>query len=304
MNGAASIRRIAVVGLMLKLLPSPVYGAESPIITTSPLRDFGYVIGDEVEHRFSVTVAGDALLETRYLPHPGPVNDSLELRELHWYSEPSGTRIRHDFLARYQIFKGVRQAEQITLPAFPLHFSGTGAAPLASPEQRVTLSPLIPAHIPDASVVIQQNPHIPLPKEPDTRWRLVWGPGLFISLTALALRYRWFWPLTASRPPFARALAALRPLQRGTPPPDAQTRSFRLLHQAFNQTAGYSVISSRLADFLGQHPAYRPLETDIRWFFECSEQLFFLHQGDRAAHLPARLIALSQALSRIERGSL
>lgn len=280
---------------LLLLSASPSWAEALPTVEAAPLRDFGYVIGDRVEQRFSVSTLENNRLEPGYLPRPGPVDEGLELADIAWQSRPVANGVRLDFRIVYQVFKGVREDETVTIPSFLLHFAGNPPQVVASPESHFTLHPLIPARTPDDQVVIRNVLALLAAPSPDLRRIAVYGAVFLLALGGLAVRYGWLRFLRRTPLPFACALRECRRTQHET---DGRLL-LRRLHGAFNATAGYSLGLERLDAFLIDHPAFKPLDAEIRWFFACSEQTFF---ASSVAEVPVeRLIALCRACQQAER---
>lgn len=287
--------------LGLLLLGSLPLAADDPVVIPIPGRDFGYVIGDIVQQRFSVVMPKDSRLEYRYLPSPGPVEDTLELREIVWQTAATDSSSRFDFEVNYQIFKGVREAETVDIPSFTLHFAGM--PPVPSPVGHFTLNPLIPAKMPDEQVVIKDVTPSLQPQTRDFGSSLWYGTGLITALSLLALRRGWFRLLRRQPTPFEHMLATIPPSFGTATHADNRILLLHGLHRAFNETAGHTVLAHRLEDFLQAHPDFKPLEAEIRWFFACSGQTFFTITPPEPNHDDelTRLLALCQACARAAR---
>lgn len=258
--------RHGLFGFML--LPTLVSAASVEVVSSS-VRDFGYVIGDLIEHRFTLIAPRNLVLEDRYLPQPGPLEEALELRQINWQASEEANTIRYDFRLNYQLFKGVRVPERFDLPRFTVHFAGTAPTQIDSPSAYVTVNPLIAPGLNDEQVVIRNLTPLPEPTPVPSHRFLLWGLGLLLALAALGYRVTRSWRRST---PFDALLSAWSPSNTN----DAGGLDrLRQLHEAFNHTAGHTVLRSGLDDFLLAHPGYQVLETEIRWFFACSEQAFF-----------------------------
>ncbi len=77
---------------------------------------------------------------------------------------------------------------------------------------------------------------------------------------------------TKNRQPFAQAVHDLSRLKFHAVTPDQATR---ILHTAFNHTAGTVVVYGELEAFIKQRPWLQPLQKDIALFYTQSEQHFF-----------------------------
>ncbi len=294
------MNRVQILSGWLVLAPA-LAGAVEVEVIAAPGRNFGYVIGDIVEQRFSVMTSGVLTLQDHYLPRPGPLAEGLELRHIEWKTRLDHQKTRHDFRLTYQVFKGVRQAERVELPVFTLHFAANPPLTVSSPVAGFTLSPLIPPNLPDEQVVIQNRS--PVFDEPPANRQesLLHALGLLLSLSVLAYRAgrsRWY-----RKTPFDGLVSGFTARDI---PPEKLRQCLQRIHAAFNQTAGYTLMTHGLDDFFLTHPTFKTLEADIRWFFQGSGQIFF-GAGQAGQPQPsldiARLHVLCQACARLLRES-
>jgi len=276
-----STRRNTIAALAL-LLHVAASGAELPAavhgIELHALRDFGYVMGDPIRNDIEIGVAKPFELEADFLPHPGSaISEWLEVRELQWRQEDAGKETIYRIALTYQVFKGVREAEILSVPALPLRFRGAdGSFEVQSPAWRFTLMPLISPKTVDENVTLRGPlPPTVYPTERPTAVLL----GFLAGIAALLVYAAWQLGLPPFRAyaasPFARAVRALKRLRRQPPSYETYRQALQLVHGAINETAGYTVFAGRLERFLVEHPEFEGLREPFEAFFTASGRLFF-----------------------------
>ncbi len=255
-------------------------------------RAFGYTIGDLVTRR--ITVRGDAAGFTPdLLPETGPLNAWLALRR------KEITRIGDDveLILTYQLTGADTKVTLLELPAIELKNRGQTLARIdaypisvspiigARPFVRTGLGDMRPAHeplTPDFAVFGQ---------------RLVTLSGISLSLLGVIGWRRWRRSRNDRLTPFAHARRALRQV---TDPLDG----YRILHRAFDQSAGRSLFLEDLGTFLTERPRFQRKREPIEQFFRDSREVFFGMPGDQRQTKPlTRLRSLARSLARLEGGN-
>lgn len=290
----------AIALALLTLSNSASLSAEAPIhsISTTPQRDYGIVIGETVSAEIRVAIAPGFALETAALPQPGnAVDDFLALRESSWSQQSSSTETVYRLKLVYQVFKGVRDMETLTVPALPLRFNqGDQTVEAQAPAWNFTLTPLIPGNTADENVVLRDDLPAPTPADKGhQRWFLTCLAGLAI-LVIYAV-----WHLGLLRrpiPPFILAVRLLKKLRRQTPSLETWRQGARLVHTALNATAGYTLLSGQLPYFLTSQPCYAGLQSELEQFFQFSDRLFFTDTAEYPTDYPIpRLETLCRKLA-------
>lgn len=247
-------------------------------LSVQPARDYGIVLGEVLRSEIRVAVAKGFSLETAALPQAGSaVDDVLELRELAWDRQDQAEATVYTLRLAYQVFKGVRTAESVEVPALPLRFGrGAEVAEAQAPAWRFTLNPLIPAQTPDEAVAVRPGlPPPPLVPDKHAAWLLACLAGLG-GLGVWQARALGLPPFHRHAPPFARALVGLRRLgRRQALDGGAWRQALRLVHRALDETAGRVVTGGQLERFLLEQPQFAGLRAELRQFFAVSEALFF-----------------------------
>lgn len=109
---------------------------------------------------------------------------------------------------------------------------------------------------------------------------------LFSAIAVLAGLVLLFWHFgwkPKNRDPFAQALHDLARLkwQRSVKPDEAA----RILHAAFNRTAGTIVVHGEIDRLLEQHPWLTPLKRDIEAFYKRSAEHFFTRESGQEPNI-------------------
>jgi len=274
-------------------LPSPIHS-----VSVAPLRDYGIVMGETLVSEIRVAAESGYELETAALPRPGSASsDFLELRETRWTQERQGGETVYHIRLVYQVFKGVRDAETLAVPALPLRFSRAGqTVETQAPAWNFTLVPIIPAKTADEDVVLRgDQPATPVSGDGHRRWLLACVAGLGVLGVYAGGRLGLF---RRHAPPFVRAARALKKLGRQTPTADTWRQGARLVHAALNETAGHTVFAGQLERLLATRPGYAAAQAELEQFFRLSDRLFFADAAECPADYPwARLESLCRKLA-------
>ncbi|QSA98436.1 hypothetical protein [Methylococcus sp. EFPC2] len=238
-------------------------------------------MGAVLEQDIRVKASSGFRLDTAQLPEAGSAyDDYLEIRRVTWTESDEFTGTVYDIHLSYQVFKGVRSPERLEVDGLPLRFvAGDEVLQVEAPAWSITVRPIIDSGLADEAVSLAAE--MPAPAR-----QFHHGHSMLIAwlLAALAIGLYGAWRLNAppfrrrSRP-FARARKALRKLRRSRSAAEKAQRAYRLVHQAFDQAAGYTVFAGELDEFLEARPLYGPLRGKIETFFALSRQFFFASEN-------------------------
>ena len=301
-----ALQNLGLASLIL-LLPAcqpDQRNAPAPTVTLNAARDYGYVLGDLIELTLSVELHPGQQLDTASLPQPGPINDWLSLREQHWAIRPAGGRDIGELQLTYQVFKGVRAPELMSVPPLTLNLAGSPPVTLQTPSWSFTLSPVIPPDISDEQLqLLDPIPPKPADTAPLQRRFLQWLSAFGAVVALLCLRH----VLRRRKArPFAEAQRTVRRLLAGGNDPATVRAAARALHRALDLTFGETLFASQLERYCLTHATFAPLQPELARFFDGSQALFFdpdsadSNETWRSLNLPA----LSKACAAAERKAL
>ena len=308
MTTAGVRRSLAVVWLgTIASLSPPAQAAVETLTVTTP-RQFGYVIGDRIEHRVLLVLRPGFELDPASIPEPGRTGRWLALNEAVLEGKARGGASRHTIRLRYQVVNAAQSVIGAGTPPVSLRILGPeGDLPVVVPAWGFTIGPIVapeerpPGSLPDL------RPALPPPPIPTTaRTARVVALGLLATgLLVLAARpYLRGWLGRSAPGPFDHACRRVERRMRNRQAPAVYADTLVEIHSAFNATAGRAVFEHDLARFFVEHPRFEPLRAPIRALFAESGRLFY---GKGEAPLPDaqdldRLRALCRACRDVERG--
>jgi len=270
--------------------------APLPEVQLETPRSVGWHLGDVLEVTAHVTLPRGYTLEAASLPHPGPLNYWLELRDIRSQSRRKGEHERWQFSARYQTFYVPMEARQRRIPGYTLRFSkGDDILDVKVPGWTFTMSPLRQIAQQGGGLMLQAD--APIRTRPQ-RWQRIAIAFAAFALLSLGLAHHYArWPFQ-KRParPFTQAHQALRrQLKHGGEPAQALIT----LHRAFDAAAGECMLAADIGAFVAARPRLAAHQDDIARFFAASRRQFF---GDAGAEMALPdLIALARTLAADER---
>lgn len=259
---------------------------------------FGYVVGDTLTRRIAVELDAAAALDASALPKPGRVNGWLELRGVALKQRRALTTRGYDLTLTYQIMKAPREVETLSLPEVALRLAGEDKPARFVPEWPFTVAPLTPQYVLASHGLEELRPSLPSPllATQPIRVRLaLYGAALCALLGYLAYRKFGLPWLARNRGPFARAYRAA---SRERSLPELAKR----VHQAFNETAGRTLLASALESFYVEQPRFAARSERIGAFFQASQRAFFAGAEADPRVERAVLLALCRELRDCERG--
>jgi mxaA protein len=248
------------------------------IVSNDPPRTFGIVIGEVLRQEIRIDAAPGFRLDVAQLPQTGSaLNDFLEIRQADWSELTVGGKTVYRLNMGYQVFKGVRSAETVNIPALPLRFvrDGEVAEVVEIPAWSFTLSPILAPDLPDENVRLAGALPPPLLSASFQVHALAgWFAGLFGLFLFAAWRLQWP-PFRRRVRPFARALKTVRALRKAPPSLDTYSKALRSVHAALDESAGHTLFAGQLDRFFDHHPGHAAVRGELEAFFVVSDRLFF-----------------------------
>lgn len=286
----------ALCGLLLGCKGDPDSG-EPPRIELEAPRDYAYVIGDRIEQTLSLHLRDGRNLDPASLPVPSPLNEWLTLRESRLESNRGQAEMQRLHLT-YQIFKGVRAPETVTIPPLALRLQGGRAEEIRAPAWSFTLAPVIPPDVTDEQAELRDPaPPLPVDAAPLTRQLMAWLAAA--TLVALLIGLRDYLIRRKTRP-FAEAAREVRQTLKGSADEDALRQAARTLHRAFDRTFGETLFAAEIERFCDRHHAFAPHRERMERFFAWSRRLFFETGGAEGPMEPEARQSLLELVSRCE----
>jgi mxaA protein len=262
--------------------------------------EFAHTIGDLLNQEIDVDLKPGYRLDPASLPPPGAVDAATEIQQVEYSEADALARIR----IRYQLFQGVRGPETIELPAILLRFQGPdGSREVRIDPLPVSLVPILPLDRSEDKIAVRPlappELHVLVPIW--RRFGLGWG--LFLASASYLLWVRGRLPWGRMLLPFRRAVRELERLAAGESAPWKAAEACRILHRALHDTAGEAVFAPGLERFLGWHPEFRVLRTELEDFFARSRRILFAAETSGEAADVAFFLALGRRAARLERRS-
>jgi mxaA protein len=277
--------RSAAVALMLAALLAcqGAQAQQADAIVEQP-RPFGYTVGDIVSQRVLLPDG----FEAAELPEAARASAWLERRPARI---ERGTDGRRWLAVDYQVVNAPRALATVTVPAWQLA-GATGTPALRIAAAAISVGPLTaPAEAGQPPPLRPDRPAPAIATAAIKRMLGLWAGALAATLAAWLAYAGWSAWHARTALPFGRALREMRGQA------DALA-THRLLHQAFDRTAGQAVQAGTLPALFERAPHLRALQPQIAAFYAQSAALFF------GGGLPADAVApqaLCRQLHRLER---
>ncbi|QVL46515.1 MAG: hypothetical protein KFB94_01315 [Methylophilaceae bacterium] len=277
-----------------------------------PTRDAGYVVGDILKRTITITIKKPYQLIDESLPivgyehrYKGQVS-GIELSAINKKTTQNADSETHVLDLSYQVFKTDRVAKPAALRAEILRLRNTEnikeTVEYRIPSFNFRVSPL--SVIGQIKLDQEMYPLIP-PLTLDSA-DVILRIKILVSLLALSLisllyilgTYAWLPRMGA---PFARAYRDIKKMDNT---PEGIKQAVSRLHESLNKTAGASLFSNHINEFITKKPAFAPAKQQIEQFFGFSHQVFFEDHSQTLHHdnPKAWLLSLCLNLRHCERG--
>ena len=305
------MRRLIWLGLWLVIqhTAAPAQTQAIDNLTIQFPRSFGYAIGDVIEQRITLNLNRPYKLSVDKLPQPGRITHWLVLAAPIFSSTENKTITTYLITLRYQIINidFDTAINGLNTPEHKLFYSdGEGQFITIIPAWRFRVARLTDDQRPVSDL---RNDYAPKPLQVPPYLLWLAGLGLLSAVAGLYYLYGSVPFLARHQGPFADAYRQLQQLSLAS---DAEYfTALRLVHQAFNQTAGQVLFQRDLASFFRQQSQFQRLRQPIEHYFAHTQQLFFTdhnqaqaqqHSAYIARYSLTALLALCHSCREIERG--
>jgi len=248
----------------------------------NPTRDAGYVVGDILKRTITLTVKKPYELVKESLPIEGYEHrykgqiSGIELIKIGTEEIQHGDSVTHVLHLSYQVFTTGKLAKPAALRAEIVKMRNTTNKEVLQyriPSFSFRISPL--SVFGSVKLKEEMSPFIPpLQLNADENKLHL---KLLIGLLCLALlgllyifgMYAWLPRMGA---PFAKAFRDIRKMPDTA---EGLQKAVARVHESLNKTAGTSLFTSNLADFIKSKSAFAPVAPEIEQFFCLSRQVFF-----------------------------
>jgi mxaA protein len=268
-----------LIGLLAMFFWTLFASASDIIIEANNPRPFGYIVGDTFEQTLELSAKNTQILDEKSLPKPGRMNAWLELRDITVTETASAGRNNYRAKLRYQIPNAPTEIRVIELPSHRFSFSEANQKPVEvrSTEWPMTIGPITPAEVLARDGLEALRPDV-APQLIDTT--PIQQRMLLSALALGALLIYWVYrhfgiPFLASQQrPFTRTYRELNRLNKEN---DLEIfpKAIEKLHRALNETAGKSLFTENIEQFLGHRSIPDGLADKTREFFQISRVEFF-----------------------------
>ncbi len=277
-----------------------------------PIRDAGYVVGDLLSRKITLTIKKPYQLIEESLPivgyehrYKGQVS-GIELAAITKETTVNRDSETHVLDLTYQVFTTGRVAKPAALRAEIIKLRNTENAKevveYRIPSFNFRVSPL--SVIGQVKLDQEMYPFIP-PLTLDNS-KIIFHLKILATLLALALlgllyifgTHAWLPRMGA---PFAKAYRDIKKMNNS---PEGIKQAVSRVHESLNKTAGASLFSNNLDAFLTRKPAFAPAKQEIEKFFGLSHQVFFQDASHDLQHDNPKswLLSLCRTLRDCERG--
>lgn len=277
-----------------------------------PTRDAGYVVGDILNRKITLTIKKPYQLIDESLPivgyehrYKGQVS-GIELSAINKKTTVNSNGETHVLDLSYQVFKTGRVAKPAALRAEILRLRNTEnikeVVAYRIPSFSFRISPL--SVIGQVKLDEEMYPFMPPLTLSNSKTILtikVLSTLLALSLLGLLYMFGTLAWLPRMGAPFAKAYRDIKKMNES---PEGIKQAVSRVHESLNKTAGSSLFSHNLDAFITRKPAFAPAKQEIDRFFGLSHQVFFAETSHSLHHDKPKvwLLGLCKTLRDCERG--
>lgn len=277
----------------------------------NPTRDAGYVVGDILKRKVTITIKKPYQLITESLPILGYEHryrgkkSGIELVKIDSSSAQSAGSETYILGLYYQVFRTDRVVKPAALRAEVLKMRNTENKEIVQYKLTDFTFRISPLSLIGQIKLDQEMSPFTRPLTIDNS-KVIFNLKVLAALLALALlgllyifgTHAWLPKMGA---PFAKAF---RDIKKMSDSPEGIKQAVTRVHESLNKTAGASLFSNNLDAFIAQNPAFLPAKKEIEQFFGLSHQVFFedASQSITTENLKTWLLKLCRRLRDCERG--
>jgi mxaA protein len=275
------------------------------IVQQSLGRDFGVLVGDQINHHYIIEVPEKFSLSPASLPAKGDLNYWLKIVGIN-YQELAviDNHKRYQIDIIFQTFYAPLDVRVLYTPAIDISFhKADDEINLILPKWPFSMSPLKESSAAGGQARAFMKPDLVV-KAIETQALKMQIGGLtvvvfILFIVWLVLTGRLF---NAARSPFQQAERQIKPLQKKGDVNNIK-HAINLVHKAFNKQAGYVVFSHQIDGFLAIFPEFNNNKKQIISFYALSTEVLYGRQSANKQHLQ-QLLQLCQGMAKTEKLAL
>lgn len=282
-------KKSCYIAILLSLLFSNSLLANAErigVVEQSLGRDFGVLVGDLIDHYYTIQIPAEYALTPASMPPTGSLDYWLDLLDAEYelLSESrQSKRYRLHFV--FQTFYAPLDVRALTIPPLAVSFkAGERTDQLTIPSWTFTMSPLkeiTPRGVASNSTQTAfMQPDMP-PQTINTgtlQQRLWFLAGLLLVLTFLWVMIKGYL-FSFSRPQFQLSLKQVKRLQKQHKHhPENFHQALQTVHRAFNAVAKQALFAHQIDTFIAKHPEFAAYQQQIVAFFQLSAETLYSEQ--------------------------
>ena len=273
-------------------------------------RNFAYHIGDTLTRTIQVQLRKPYKLKTELLPKRKRMGRWLLVTSSEYKEKELQGSTQYDIALHYQIINIIPELKEVILPRHYLVYADSTLSSTDENKKKVSRLEIPFSKMGISSIVKLGSNDIQPDKKPALLTQsndriLLYGSLLLATLAGLAMLL-WGLPFSKKEQPFGEALFSLKKLNGEKWDEALYSKALKIIHQAFNTTAGKTVFIEKTGDFFKEHKRFLPLKNKIEGFFNDSDQHFFKGENSSAIdkNKLADLISFVQSCRKIEQGRM
>ncbi|MCF6191292.1 MAG: hypothetical protein L3J51_12525 [Cocleimonas sp.] len=273
-------------------------------------RNFAYHIGDSLTRSIHIQLRKPYKLKTELLPKRKRMGRWLLVTSSEYKVKELEGSTQYDIELHYQIINIIPELKEVILPRHYLVYADSTLNSIDENKKKISRLEIPFSKVGVSSITKLGSSNIQPDKKPALLAQsndklLLYGSLLLATLAGLAMLL-WGLPFSKKEEPFGEALFSLKKLNRKNWDEARYSKALKIIHQAFNTTAGKTVFIEKTDDFLDEHNQFLPLKTKIEGFFNDSDQHFFkgVDTSVTDKNKLVDLISFVQSCRKIEQGRM